>query len=67
MTTSKGEVCPAIGGKVMFTTTMKPGVSHHGGLEDPRTNPLFPHRGPLPKDFAHYSGLYIDGDRVVIA
>jgi glucose/arabinose dehydrogenase len=67
MTTSKGEVCPAIGGKVVFTTAMKPGVSHHRGLEDPRTNPLFPHRGPLPREYAHYSGLYIDGDRVVIA
>jgi glucose/arabinose dehydrogenase len=67
MTTSKGEVCPAIGGKVAFTTAMGPGVSYHGSLADPRTNPNFPHRGPLPKEQAHYSGMYLDGDRVAIA
>src|SRR3954465_3139153 len=63
MTTSKGDVCPAIAGKVNFSTAMSPGVSANGSLADPRTS----HVGPLPKEHAHYSGLFLNGDRVVIA
>ena len=66
MTTSKGDVCPAVGGKVVFTTVMGPGVSHGGSLADPRNDPMYPLRGPLPKEHGHYKGLYHNGDRVVI-
>lgn len=63
MTTSKGDVCPAIAGKVSFSTAMSPGVSAKESLTDPRTS----HVGPLPRQHAHYEGLFLNGDRVVIA
>src|SRR4051794_1890213 len=63
MTISKGDVCPAIAGKVIFSTAMSPGVSAKGNLADPRTS----HVGPLPREHAHYTGLFLNGDRVVIA
>src|SRR5258706_403250 len=66
MTTAKGEVCVGIAGHVVFSTAMAPGVSHRGSLVDPRNDPAHPHRGPLPKEHAHYTGLYLSGDRVVI-
>ncbi|MDB5323106.1 MAG: hypothetical protein JWN40_4737 [Phycisphaerales bacterium] len=62
MTTSKGEFCPAIAGKVAFTTAIAPGVSAKQSLADPRN----PHVGPLPKTHAHYTGMFLAGDRVVI-
>ncbi|HEY7117750.1 MAG TPA: DUF6797 domain-containing protein, partial [Tepidisphaeraceae bacterium] len=65
MTTSKGDVCPAVGGKVVFRTKMGPGVSHDGNLDDPRAATM--HMGPLPKEHAHYKGLYVSGERVVLA
>jgi glucose/arabinose dehydrogenase len=67
MTTMKGDVCPAVAGKLTFMTNMTPGVSHGGSLADPRTNPGHPHLGPLPREWAHYSGLYVSGDRIVLA
>src|SRR5437667_3833567 len=48
MTSEKGDVCVGVAGKVIFSTKMGPGVSHHGSLEDPRNHPMFPGRGPLP-------------------
>lgn len=67
MTTSKGDVCPEVGGKMVFSTKIGPGASHDGSLADPRNDPLAPKIGPLPKDDAHYEGLYLNGDRVVLA
>lgn len=67
MTTTKGDVCPQVAGKILFSTKMAPGVSHGGSLADPRNNPLAPNIGPLPKEDAHYQGLYLSGERVVIA
>lgn len=67
MTTQKGEVCPAVAGKVVFATKIGPGVSYHGSLADPRNNPGHPKLGPLPREHAHFTGVYLNGDRVVIA
>jgi glucose/arabinose dehydrogenase len=67
MTSSKGSVCPDVAGRIAFTTKLSPGVSSKGSLDDPRNDPRFPRRGPLPKAHAHYKGLYLHGDRVVIA
>ena len=32
-------------------------------LKDPRPD----RRGPLPKDWARYQGLYLDGDKVILS
>jgi glucose/arabinose dehydrogenase len=67
MTSQKGDVCVGIAGKVIFSTKVGPGVSHRGSLEDPRNNPMFPQRGPLPKENGQYKGLYLSGDRAVLS
>src|SRR4051794_28227939 len=50
MTTQKGDVCPSVGGKVVFATKMGPGMSFHGSLADPRKDPGHPKLGPLPRE-----------------
>ena len=55
---------PSIKGTLAFTTANEPGWSGpKEALSDPRANP----QGPLPKDWAHYSGLYVNGDQVVLS
>ncbi len=55
---------PSIKGTLAFTTANEPGWSGpKEALSDPRVNP----QGPLPKDWAHYSGLYVNGDQVVLS
>ncbi len=54
---------PSVKGTVAFESAMGPGwASGSGSLEDNRAR----HQGPLPKDWAHYEGLYVDGDQVVL-
>ena len=54
---------PSVKGTVAFETAMGPGwASSTGSLEDKRDR----HQGPLPKDWAHYEGLYVNGDQVVL-
>jgi len=50
-------------GTLLFLTPKLPGWAKDGKLEDPRN----PKDGPLPKDWAKYKGLYLDGDKVVIS
>ena len=55
---------PSVKGTVAFETAMGPGwASSTGSIEDNRAR----HQGPLPKDWAHYEGLYVNGDRVVLS
>ena len=54
---------PQVKGTPIFGTKPGPGWAKDGSLADPRAN----HMGPLPKDWAHYSGLYQSGDRVVLS
>lgn len=64
---------PAEGAQVVFTTTSAtPGWSSGGKLEDPRKLPTGPGAakvpfGPLPKEWAKFKGLYLNGDHVVLA
>lgn len=54
---------PSIKGSLSFFSENEPGWSGPAGkLKDPRIKP----QGPLPKEWAHYSGLYVHGDQVVL-
>jgi hypothetical protein len=51
------------GTNVLFDTAMSPGwADKKGATADTRTR----QQGPLPKDWAHYEGLYVNGDSVVL-
>jgi glucose/arabinose dehydrogenase len=54
---------PSPEGTIHFATAKGPGWSREGSFEDPRSLPL----GPLPRDWAHYKGLYLNGDRVTFS
>jgi hypothetical protein len=52
------------GTNVVFASKLGPGWADKGGaLADPRAQS----QGPLPKTWAHYSGLYVHDDRVVLS
>jgi glucose/arabinose dehydrogenase len=59
----KGTRPPSADGQLLFTTPMTPGVSPTTDLADPRPD----HMGPLPRDFAHYNGLYINGSKTILS
>ena len=52
---------PSPDGEIQFHTDKMPGWAKDGSFEDPRPNKL----GSLPKDWAHFKGLYRHGARVV--
>jgi len=56
---------PAVQGDIVFETSQStPGwASPQGDFFDPRPEPYV----PLPHEYAHYKGLYIDGDHVVFS
>src|SRR4051794_39546505 len=61
---------PTIGVPPLFQTPHLPGwAGPDGTFNDPRPNSIdpLPPPGPLPRDFAHYRGLYRHGDRVVLS
>ncbi|HYG76629.1 MAG TPA: DUF6797 domain-containing protein [Planctomycetota bacterium] len=60
---------PIIEGPTQYITKTRPGWSKDGNREDPRVPATEngPKDGPLPKDWAKYKGLYINGDKVVFA
>ncbi|MDX1951985.1 MAG: DUF6797 domain-containing protein [Verrucomicrobiota bacterium] len=51
---------PQVKGEPKFSTRPNPGWAKGDSLADPRER----NQGPLPKDWAHYKGLYQSGDRV---
>jgi hypothetical protein len=61
---------PATSGTNVFATKIGPGWSHDGKLEDPRQSPKEdprgPKCGPLPRDWAHWKGLYRNGEKTVL-
>lgn len=61
LTTEKGELPPRIAGRISWANPDAPGWMHDGGYIDPRANKV----GPLPRDWAHYLGLYRCGSNVV--
>ncbi|WP_375586260.1 DUF6797 domain-containing protein [Cyclobacterium xiamenense] len=54
---------PSQDGITHFETSKTPGWSLDGEFEDPRNWPY----GPIPREQAHYKGLYIHGDRVLFS
>jgi len=63
MTTSKGLFPSRPGGPLKFETKVGPGWARGDDFKDPRATG----RGPLPKEWAQYKGLYRDGDKVVLS
>jgi hypothetical protein len=53
---------PEVAGAPVFGTRPGPGWARGGSFTDPRPR----QQGPLPKDWAHYRGLYRHGDQVVL-
>ncbi len=53
---------PSADGEIQFQTDKMPGWAKDGSFDDPRPNKL----GSLPKDWAHFKGLYRHGDRVFL-
>lgn len=54
-------------GKLLWQSKQQPGWANPKDVEsfaDPREHKPY---GPLPKDWAHYQGLYVSGDRTVLA
>ena len=57
-------VPPKPAGDFQFSSPVMPGFAKAGSFADPRTpNP----GGTLPRDWAHYKGLYLHGNRVVLS
>src|ERR1051325_7822676 len=54
---------PTVEGEMLFTTKPGPGWAKDGKWDDPREGK----EGPLPRDWAHYKGLYVHGDKVVLS
>ncbi|MBM3823773.1 MAG: hypothetical protein FJ404_12960 [Verrucomicrobia bacterium] len=52
---------PEVKGRYVFANRQTPGWARQGSFDDPRPRQL----GPLPKDWAHFRGLYLHGDQVV--
>ena len=55
---------PSVRGDKVFHLGARPGWAKAGDLKDPRAGD-YPPLGHLPKDWAHYKGLYMSGDKVV--
>ncbi len=54
---------PSIQGNILFGNKPGPGWAKNGSFDDPRKFP----EGPLPRDWAHFLGLYRHGDTVVLS
>lgn len=54
---------PTVEGEMLFSTKPGPGWAKDGKWDDPREGK----EGPLPRDWAHYKGLYLHGDKVVLS
>lgn len=54
---------PSVDGTMVFATKPGPGWAKVGKWEDPREGK----EGPLPRDWAHYRGLYLHGEQVVLS
>lgn len=63
MTTSKGLFPSRPGAPLKFATRVGPGWAKGDEFKDPRPGA----RGPLPKDWAQYKGLFVDSDKVVLS
>jgi hypothetical protein len=55
-------VAPKPQGEIQFLGPKGPGWAKDGRFDDPRGQKY----GPLPKDWAHFKGMYVNGKRVVL-
>jgi type 1 glutamine amidotransferase len=53
---------PSVAGDLAWTTPEGPGWASEGRFDDPRKQPF----GPLPRQWAHWHGVRLDGDEVVL-
>lgn len=53
---------PAISGPQLFGNPMLPGWDRGGVFQDPREQPF----GPLPREWAHWQGLHLHGQKVIL-
>ena len=65
------EGVPEVIGTIAFATPKLPGWGKAGVFDDPRSVPIeYPKgrpSGAMPRDWAHWSGLYVNGDQVVLS
>ncbi len=54
---------PSIEGKLLWENPVGPGWGKDDSFDDTRTVPF----GPLPRDWAHWKGLYLHGNTVVLS
>ena len=54
---------PSIEGKLLWENRVGPGWAKDGSFEDTRPVPF----GPLPRDWAHWKGLYLHGNKVILS
>ena len=54
---------PTIAGPQFFGTAVMPGWGHDGSFNDPRSKPF----GPLPRDQAHFRGLYRYANETILS
>ena len=54
---------PSIEGELLWENRVGPGWAKNDSFEGTRTLPF----GPLPRDWAHWKGLYLHGDKVILS
>ena len=54
---------PSIEGTLLWENRVGPGWAKDDSFEDTRSLPF----GPLPRDWAHWKGLYLHGDKVILS
>jgi hypothetical protein len=60
---------PSLGGPPVFETPHGPGWAKEGSFKDPRPDSIapLPPPGPLPRDWGHYTGLYLHGKQTIFS
>lgn len=68
---SEKNMGPTVEGEMLFATKPGPGWADpravHDSKRDAWADPREGKEGPLPRDWAHFKGLYLHGDRVLLS
>lgn len=62
MVQMKGTACAFVAGPVQWGSSNGPGWAYRGSFDEVRTGD----HDPLPRERAHYKGMYVHGERVVL-
>ena len=62
MVQAKGTACAFVGGLVQWGSSNGPGWAHKGSFDEVRKGD----HDPLPREHAHYKGMYVHGDSVAL-